>query len=107
MNAQETQTGAGITDKVIAAYLADRARSQYWKRDRNFIERRAEEARAQPWHVCWWSTNNGKREGYHVKCERDRHLSGAAYACFGKNGQAEAQALCDAHNEEIGLRSQP
>ena len=90
-----------ITDKVIAAHLADRARSKYWERDRNFIERRAEEARTQPWHVCWWSTNNGKREGYHVKCERDRHLSGTAYARFGKNGQAEAQALCDAHNAEI------
>ena len=91
-----------ITDKVIAAHLADRARSQYWERDRNFIERRAEEARTQPWHVCWWSTNNGKREGYIVKCESDRHLSGTAYARFGKNGRAEAQALCDAHNKEIG-----
>jgi hypothetical protein len=32
---------------------------------------------------------------------RDRHLSGTAYASFGKNQRDEAQALCDAHNAEI------
>jgi hypothetical protein len=90
-----------ITDKVIADYLAKRATSAYWQRDRAHYERRAEEARVQPWHVCFWTTNKGKREGYHVKCERDRHLSGTAYACFGKDKQAEAQALCDLHNAEI------
>jgi hypothetical protein len=90
-----------ITDKAIAAYLAKRAGSAYWERDRAHYERRAEEARTQPWHICWWTTNRGKREGWHVKCERDRHLSGTAYASFGKNQRDEAQALCDAHNAEI------
>ncbi len=90
-----------ITDKVISAHLAKRARSEYWERDREHWERRAEEACAQPWHVAFWTTNHGKREGYYVKCERDRHLSGTAYAKFGKGKKAEAQALCDAHNAEI------
>ena len=91
-----------VTDKVISDYLAYCARSRFWERDREYVERRAEEARLQPWHVSWWTTNRGKREGYVVKCERDRHVTGAAYARFGKNKQAEAQALCDAHNKEIG-----
>jgi hypothetical protein len=94
-------TKTPITDKAIIAYLAKRAGGAYWERDRAHYERRAEEARAQPWHICWWTTNRGKREGWHVKCERDRHLSGTAYASFGKNQRDEAQALCDAHNAEI------
>ena len=91
-----------VTDKVISDYLAYCARSRFWQRDREYVERKASKDRLEPWHVAWWTTNRGKREGFIIKCESDRHLVGTAYARFGKYEECKAQDICEAHNKEIG-----
>jgi hypothetical protein len=56
----------------------------------------------EPWHVCWWTTGRRRRtrrEGYAVKAESERNVSGTPLANF--RTHMEAQEFCDAHNHTL------
>ena len=55
-----------------------------------------EAAKLEQWHVRYWTTDHGKREGYTVMLESQRNVSGRPLANY--KTREEAQAVCDEHN---------
>lgn len=68
------------------------------------LRERGIDAMNERWHTCWWTTGRGrnKREGYHVKCESDRNLSGTPIACF--SFRAPAVRFAEEHNDELMIK---
>lgn len=63
----------------------------------NMQDRMATEAaKLEKWHVRYWATNNGKREGYFVMLDSQRNVSGSPLANC--KTREEAQRMCDEHN---------
>lgn len=59
----------------------------------------AEAAKLEKWHVRYWTTNKGKREGFFVMLDSERNVSGSPLANC--KTHEEAQRMCDEHNASL------
>ena len=94
--AQRTRFAQEATESTLSKLASKAAKAKY-PHYRNHLLQHIEDSRKSRWIVCYESTNKGKRESYIVKAAFEVGVSGTPLARF--KTRAEAQALCDQHND--------